>query len=74
MIDRLLEQQCIVTFGDLVNAVDTIAAPENAVLQVRVDISVQNSKSTNKQKKLIICKIRIVFMTCFYKIKLQNKS
>ena len=38
MIDRLLEQQCIVTFGDLVNAVDTIAAPENAVLQV-IDIS-----------------------------------
>ncbi|XP_052798881.1 protein fuzzy homolog [Mya arenaria] len=37
LIDRLIEQGELLTFGDLVNAVDTIAAPENAVLQNFLD-------------------------------------
>ena len=35
LIDLLIEQADMLTFGDLVNAVDTIAAPENSVLQVK---------------------------------------
>ena len=34
LIDRFLEDHDLLTFGDLVNAVDVIAAPENSVLQV----------------------------------------
>ncbi|XP_060604076.1 protein fuzzy homolog isoform X1 [Ruditapes philippinarum] len=37
LIDRFLEDHDLLTFGDLVNAVDVIAAPENSVLQSFLD-------------------------------------